>query len=328
MGKTSIPSMSDERRIDERHVVLIKVALRDEQRLRHLYATNLSKGGLFLATKSSLPLGQEVLLRLVHPISGADYEVAAEVVNVRRDPDGDVKGCGLRFKTFDDDVKEDLFLFVEGVVDLDDELEEDDEEEVEIDVEETPTAQQKALALLQKSLALEAEGNLVGAAHLLARATSIAPTEDSLWTNLRRIESQLEASTEPRERTALDEASGKTTVPVDVSATEPPRDSGVVELDETDAHEPADRRKARLMFEAARDCYRTQDVQDAINYLERALGSDPTYAPPYYALAGMLAEEGGDIERCIFLCRKAVELDPDNEVYEEALQSLEADAKQ
>lgn len=336
--------MSDERRQDERHVVLVKVALRDEERLRNLYATNLSQGGLFLATKTALPIGQEIRLQLVHPLNQASFEVSAEVVNIRKGEDGAVQGCGLKFSTFDEDIKEQLFLFVEGVVDLDDE-EDDDGIEIEIDSEEpiphapsraTPEKTQ-AYALLLKSLVLEKEGNLIGAAHLLARATSIDPAEDALWTALRRVEAKLEtkAASYSAEATIDEEevTSDKETLPVteesieEPEPTEQPRES-VFELNELDALEPADRRKSRLLFEAARDCYRTQDVDDAVNYLEHSIGADPTYAPPYYALAGMLAEDRGDVKRSLFLCAKAVELDPDNEVYQEALASLEALAKE
>lgn len=340
MKNSSMPSMSDERRKDERHVVLVKVAVRDEQRLRTLYATNLSQGGLFLATRTALPLGQEVRLRLVHPLTQATFEVSAEVANVRRSEEGGVQGCGLKFSTFDEDFKEDLFLFVEGVVDI-----EEDEEEIEFDVdmesdepipeapsEATPEKAQ-AYALLLKSLVLENEGNIVGAAHLLARATSIDPTEDALWTALKRVEAKLEneaASLAAPETGATEEfESEKETLPVSdepLQASSQERES-VLELDETSALEPADRRKSRLLFEAARDCYRTQDVDDAINYLEHSIGADPTYAPPHYALAGMLAEERNDVKRSLFLCRKALELDPDNEVYQEALASLEELAK-
>lgn len=350
----SMASMREDRNNDKPQVALVKVAPQDEQRLRHLYTTNLAKGVLFLATKKGLPVGQHVRLRLVHPVNEATLDVLAEVENVHRNQDGSIKGCELTFSAFDDDLKEQLFLFVEGVADFEDDdvdleidpndderLSDSDIESVEADIvseeeESLAMAKAQAHALLLKALRLEREGNLIEAARLLEKATALDPDEEELWKVLPRVEAKLEAQA----MAAVFEAQEAAKAPAISNAPPPGQhdlapidatieekfmevdDNVVMSFDEPEDQEPADRRKSRLLFEAARDCYRTQDFDDAINYLENAISADPTYAPTYYALSGMLVEERNDIDRSLFLCRKAVELDPDNEVYQEALASL------
>ncbi len=342
-----MPSMTSERRKHERHCVLIKVALRDEQRFRHLYATNLSRGGLFLSTKNSLPVGQEVIVRLIHPLTGAAFEVKAQVANIRRAQDESVRGCGLKFTAFDETIQRQLFRFVKGVLEPEPDPEPEHPEAKGEPVEDITSPPDdassntlRAHAMLLRGLALAREGNLIGAAHLLARATSLDPTEETLWSTLRDVEGQLEAAAKAQEAKEDDQGEPRPTVPVETSSSLPEEDvvlsltddmvidqdkgePEVLELEEPAVLEPTDRRKAKLLYEAAKDCYGTGEIDDAINYLEKSLGSDPSFAPTYYALAGILAEERDELERGLFLCRKAVDLDPDNQEYHEALQSLE-----
>lgn len=315
-------SFDDDRREHRRHGVLINVRLRDEQRLRELYATDLSNGGIFVATRSELPLGQRLEVALVHPLTDATLTIECEVANVRRDEDGAVRGCGLRFTAFDETIREELSLFVEGVIEL------EPDEDLEI-VEEPEGARPpplptdatdrkvRAHGLFLQGKLLVREGNLVGAAHVLARATESDPDNEQLWEALREVEARIRAEGAGR-RPVTPEPEESVDVDLDglsdddVEEPEVEWEEPVLYLEEPAALETEDRRKATMLFDAARDCYGTGEVDDAVAYLKKSIGADATFVPAYCALATIVADEQGDLERAVFLCNKALEIDPSN----------------
>ena len=78
-----------------------------------LYTTNLSRGGVFVATRMSAPIGTEVLVALSLP-NGTTLELPAEVVHVaaEADADGRPPGMGLMFSHLDDETKQALEAMV------------------------------------------------------------------------------------------------------------------------------------------------------------------------------------------------------------------------
>ena len=59
------------------------------------YTKNISKGGTFIKTKRSLPIGTRFLFRLTVPGREAPFELNGEVVHAS--PSGDEPGMGIRF---------------------------------------------------------------------------------------------------------------------------------------------------------------------------------------------------------------------------------------
>jgi len=312
--------ISDERRAHSRHLVLLKVAIKDETALRNLHATNLSKGGMFVATRKPLPMGRSVKVRLVHPVSEATLEVSAEVVNCRKGKDGEVSGCGLKFEAFDDDARQALAHFVDGVVEP--RTAETPAAVAEASADEGAPAsggenedKLRAHALMLRGMSLAHSGNLVGAAHLLARAVSLDPEEEELWQALRKLEGRLESA-----------ASERASASADPSAPdgEPAQVEASVKRSEPAVLDSPERRKAKLFFEIAKKSYVSADFDGAVAWLEKAVDLDPEHAPALYALAGLITERGEEIPRALELCRRATTLDPDNEDYQNALESLES----
>ena len=71
--------------------------------------TNLSRGGVFVATDLVLEIGTRVVLRLHVDEPGKDLEVQAEVVSRNLGPKGDPKrGLGLRFVDSDGALRREL----------------------------------------------------------------------------------------------------------------------------------------------------------------------------------------------------------------------------
>lgn len=284
------------RREHRRHDVLINVQLRDEERLQSLYATDLSKGGLFLATRSNMVIGEAAGVKLIHPLTEETFEIECIVSNERQDRSGAVKGYGLRFAVFNEKVLEELSQFVEGVIefDLGDEMTLIETEDVKPPPlpPDATGEEERAQVLLRQGRHLAGKGNLVGAVHVLSRATALTPTDETLWE-------------------ALDETEGL--------FLEETAEAESLDLDLSELEETADRRKCKLLFESARDRHCSGDTKEAVSYLEKALKIDPSFLPAYCALAKMLAEGDGDLERSVSLCKKALEYEPD---YEQAIALL------
>lgn len=288
------------RREHKREDVLIKVHLGDEKDARAVYATDLSKGGLFVATKSKLGVGQALDVTLVHPLTHATLKMACKVANERTDGQGRLRGYGLKFTAFSKGVQAELELFVEGVVAL------DPDEEIElVEVSDKapppapPPAPAKALKrsktqkLIRQAKELLDEGNLVGAVHVLSRATAIDPKDEAVWAALREIEGRIKLK---------DAAEDELAIEVDLS-----------ELEEPAPVEKTDQRKCKLLYEAARDCYSTKEVDAAIDYLHGALEANPSFVPARCALAQILLEEKDDRAGAVDQCKKVLKAEPKND---------------
>ncbi len=65
------------------------------------YTRNISKGGTFIPSRRSLPLGTEFRFRLVVPGRAVPFEL--EGVVVRNGTDGDEPGLGIQFRWSDEE---------------------------------------------------------------------------------------------------------------------------------------------------------------------------------------------------------------------------------
>jgi uncharacterized protein (TIGR02266 family) len=103
----------DEERVAQRASLRLPARLRVSfaslGELGQALITNLSRGGVFVATQQLLEIGMRVTLRLHVDQSGKEVEVQAEVVSQNLGPRGDPKrGIGLRFVDTDPGVRKEL----------------------------------------------------------------------------------------------------------------------------------------------------------------------------------------------------------------------------
>jgi uncharacterized protein (TIGR02266 family) len=76
-----------------------------------LYATNLSRGGLFIASGMSAPVGTELTVELSLP-NGETVALHAEVAHLVKDEDGREPGMGVTFVDLDDETRRALEAMV------------------------------------------------------------------------------------------------------------------------------------------------------------------------------------------------------------------------
>jgi len=103
----------DEERVNQRASLRLPAKLRVSfaslGELGQALITNLSRGGVFVATDHRLEMGARYLLRLHVDRPGKDVEVQAEVVSHNLGPKGDPKrGIGLRFADAEAAVRREL----------------------------------------------------------------------------------------------------------------------------------------------------------------------------------------------------------------------------
>ena len=104
---------ADDRRVNQRASLRVPAKLRVSfaslGELGQALITNLSRGGVFVATDQLLEIGSRVLLRLHVDDPGRDVEVQAEVVSQNLGPRGDSRrGIGLRFVDAEPAVRKEL----------------------------------------------------------------------------------------------------------------------------------------------------------------------------------------------------------------------------
>jgi type IV pilus assembly protein PilZ len=78
------------------------------------YTKNISKGGTFIKTKKTLPVGTRFLFRLTVPGRSAPFELNGEVVHASAQ--GDEAGMGIRFAWAHDRERTDFEALVEGLM--------------------------------------------------------------------------------------------------------------------------------------------------------------------------------------------------------------------
>jgi type IV pilus assembly protein PilZ len=78
------------------------------------YTRNISKGGTFIRTKKTLPVGTRFLFRLMVPGRPAPFELNGEVVHATAQ--GDEPGMGIRFVWSQDRERTEFEAIVEGLM--------------------------------------------------------------------------------------------------------------------------------------------------------------------------------------------------------------------
>lgn len=110
LGRRFSPGLSDEQ-LDRRSSVRVPVQLRVDfpsiAELRGKLMTNVSRGGLFVASTHLLDIGTRVTLHIAIESSGERLEIPAEVVsqNVGPEYQPDPPGMGMQFLDMDDAVR-------------------------------------------------------------------------------------------------------------------------------------------------------------------------------------------------------------------------------
>jgi type IV pilus assembly protein PilZ len=78
------------------------------------YTKNISKGGTFIKSKKTLPIGTRFLFRLTVPGRAGPFELNGEVVHA--DASGEDAGMGIRFVWNDEASRVDFEAVVEGLM--------------------------------------------------------------------------------------------------------------------------------------------------------------------------------------------------------------------
>jgi PilZ domain len=100
----------DDRREFERYAVRFEVRVASVDELRTLYTRDISKGGMALETDMDLAPGTDVGLDLVHPRTGATFELEATVRRKIRQPGA--SGLAVQFKQTTPERREELERFI------------------------------------------------------------------------------------------------------------------------------------------------------------------------------------------------------------------------
>jgi hypothetical protein len=100
----------DDRREHERHSIRFEVRVSTLDELRTLYTRDISKGGMAVETDMDLAPGTDVGLDLVHPRSGAAFELEATVRRKIRQPGA--SGLAVQFKTMTPERRAELERFI------------------------------------------------------------------------------------------------------------------------------------------------------------------------------------------------------------------------
>jgi len=103
-----------ERREHARKPVELQVAYEKLNSFFADYTKNISKGGTFIRTSRSVPLGTVFRFRLVVPGRASPFEL--EGVVIRNGSDGEEPGIGIRFRWSDEDRRRQFEAIVEGMM--------------------------------------------------------------------------------------------------------------------------------------------------------------------------------------------------------------------
>jgi len=111
MGCRKVP------RIDAR----ITVEFSNPKEMGKCLSRNLSKGGIFLHTKTNLDLGEIVSLALIHPVTGDNLEIQGEIVHIRKSLEskpnlGFTDGIGIKFINVDKNLESKIDQFLKKLL--------------------------------------------------------------------------------------------------------------------------------------------------------------------------------------------------------------------
>jgi type IV pilus assembly protein PilZ len=103
-----------ERREHARKPVELQVAYEKLNSFFADYTKNISKGGTFIRTARSVPLGTVFRFRLLVPGRASPFEL--EGVVIRNGSEGEEPGVGIRFRWSDDERRRQFEAIVEGMM--------------------------------------------------------------------------------------------------------------------------------------------------------------------------------------------------------------------
>jgi type IV pilus assembly protein PilZ len=106
--------VTQERREHARKPVELQVAYEKLNAFFADYTKNISKGGTFIPSRRSLPLGTTFRFRLLVPGRPVPFEL--EGVVVRNDTEGDEPGVGIQFRWSDEERRREFEEAVEGMM--------------------------------------------------------------------------------------------------------------------------------------------------------------------------------------------------------------------
>jgi len=112
------PLSTPDRRKHARVPVRLRVKFPSLEVLQEDYSKDISRGGIFIQTQKPRGVGDEMIVTLVHPVSGEELDLDGEVVRVSREEShkpGSVSGMGIQFK----DMDQEKVKAVERFLDLD-----------------------------------------------------------------------------------------------------------------------------------------------------------------------------------------------------------------
>ncbi|MCP4676539.1 MAG: hypothetical protein GY854_13695, partial [Deltaproteobacteria bacterium] len=93
--------MSDERRQHPRAEASLQVSYKSVAALVQAYSSDISEGGLYLATRKLMPVGTVIALNIALPDEGPELEAIARVVRVQNEKEaasgGRQRGMGMEF---------------------------------------------------------------------------------------------------------------------------------------------------------------------------------------------------------------------------------------
>jgi len=106
--------VTQERREHARKAVELQVVYEKLNAFFADYTKNISKGGTFIPSRRSLPLGTAFRFRLVVPGRSVPFEL--EGVVVRNDTEGDEPGVGIQFRWSDEERRREFEEAVEAMM--------------------------------------------------------------------------------------------------------------------------------------------------------------------------------------------------------------------
>ncbi len=90
------------RRTNKRKRAKFRVRMRSRTSLEDFYTKNVSRGGMFIATSKPLPPGKLLSLFVVHPLTGREFALQAQVRWTRKAADGVDAGMGVQIVDCDE----------------------------------------------------------------------------------------------------------------------------------------------------------------------------------------------------------------------------------
>jgi uncharacterized protein (TIGR02266 family) len=100
------------RRGETRKPARFRVKLADRESLQEFHTKNVSRGGMFIGTAEPLDPGAKISLFVVHPVTGREYALEAQVRWVRKDVRYEERGMGVQILGQEAETEEEFVRFM------------------------------------------------------------------------------------------------------------------------------------------------------------------------------------------------------------------------